>query len=211
MKKLLVFALLCCASAHAVEPAYEGHLGNPEEPALRPFKWALSGIGALFYQTGKSFRDGNMNTPIVGSAETLRGLGIGTIELGESTYNGLVYKPLMDHKEFMRTHKANKIVDEDLLLRNVRDGVSTQILYPVVKLNDHYPAESDEKVEIRLERAKQEREAREAARAERDPLKNLSRTERAQMRTVPERATHGLSKKDDYSGNLLKLAKKNAK
>ncbi len=207
MKKWLIAALCCCTSASAVEPAYVGPMGNPEEPALRPIKWALNGVGALFYQTGKGFRDGNMNTPVLGSAETLRGLGIGTIELGESTYNGLVYKPLTDRKEYKKTHRLNKRVDEDLLLRNVRDGASSLILYPAVKLNDHYPAENDAKKEARLEKAKETREARKEAAEKRDPHKHLTRVERAQLRNVPERAEKSLSKKEDYSGNLLKLAK----
>ncbi|MFM1921173.1 MAG: hypothetical protein RLZZ303_2807 [Candidatus Hydrogenedentota bacterium] len=209
MKKLLLLGTLCvgCATAGAVQPAYVGEFGNPEEPALRPIKWAISGVGALFFQTGKAFRDGNMNTPVLGTPETLRGAGIGAIELGESIYNGMVYKPLTDYREFKKTHRVNKRINEDLLLRNVRDAASTLWYYPSVKKNDHYPAESDEKVAIRLERAQQTREAREAASAKRDPYAHLSRRERAQMRHVPDRATHSLNKKSDMSGNLLKLAR----
>lgn len=207
MKKWLVLGILCVGSASAVQPAYVGEFGNPEEPALRPFKWAISGVGALFFQTGKAFRDGNMNTPVLGTPETLRGLGIGTIELGESVYNGLVYKPLVDYSEFKKTHRVNHRINEDLLLRNVRDLASAGWYYPSLKRNDHYPVESDQKVAIRLERAEATRDARAAASASRDPYVELTRRERAQMRHVPDRAAHGISKKKETTGNLLKLAR----
>lgn len=209
MKHWLTVGVLLAAAlgaqAEVVQPAYEGKLGNPEEPALRPYKWALSGIGALFYQTGKHFRDGNMGTPVLGTVNTLRGAGVGSIELGESVYNGLVYRPLVDHKEFKKLHRANRAIDNDLLARNVRDGLSTGLWYPLLKFNDHYPMEDEEKVQARIAAARAKREAQQAAQEARRTDKHLSAVERAQVSRNPERAARGAGKKKDLEGNLLKL------
>lgn len=208
----LVVAAAACASADVVQPAYSGPLGNPEEPAMRPYKWALSGIGALFYQTGKHFRDGNMGTPVLGTVNTFRGAGVGAIELGESVYNGMVFKPLVDHEEFKKLHRANTAIDKDLLARNVRDGLSTGLvwwpLYPTLKFTDHYPAEDEEKVQARIAAARAKREAAQAAQEARQENRHLTQTEQAQVGRNPERAARGADKKKDLTGNLLKLGKK---
>ncbi|MBI1317979.1 MAG: hypothetical protein GC168_03385 [Candidatus Hydrogenedens sp.] len=203
---LIALAALAVAPAWSVEPTTTDSFGNPEEPAMRIYKWVANGVLAVPYQTLKGLRDGNMNTPVVGSVEALRGAGIGVIELGNQSWNGLLFAPL-EKDEFKQTHKWNEVIDNELLLRNVRDAASTLPLYPVQKLVDKKPAESDEKVRIRLDNAEEIREKRAAAAQERDPYQNLDRRERAQMRYVPGRAEHGLSKKQDTTGNLLKLAK----
>jgi hypothetical protein len=208
MRVITIFALAALVSAPAwsLEPKTQDAFGNPEEPAMRIYKWVGSGVLALPYQALIGLRDGNMNTPVLGTVEGLRGTAIGAIELGNQTWNGLMYKPIGKH-EYKQTHGWNEYIDNEALLRNVRDAGSAQLLYPVQKLVDKKPAESDEKVVIRLENARQVREEREAAAKARDPLANLDRRERAQMRYVPERAAHGLNKKQDTTGNLLKMAK----
>ena len=179
---------------------------------MRPYKWALSGIGAVFFQTGKHFRDGNMATPVLGTVNTFRGAGVGAIELGESVYNGMVFKPIVDYDEYKKIHRLNAAIDRDLLARNVRDGLSTGLvwwpLYPALKLNDHYPLEDEEKVQGRIAAARAKREASEAAYQARQEKKQLTDIETAQVGRNPERAERGAEKKKDLTGNLLKLGKK---
>ena len=209
MRYFIAFALVfsTLGAASAVEPVTTDSFGNPEEPAVRPYKWAIQGIGALFFQTFKGLRDGNMNTPVLGSVEAGRGVGIGTIELGNQVWKGMLFAPMED-KEYKRTHEWNEVMEKDDLTREVRDFVFTAgVGYPRLKRNDWYPAESDEKVRVRLDNAEEIREKREQARKARNPQPNLDRREKAQIRYVGNRASYGLEKKQDTTGNLLKLAK----
>ncbi len=124
-KLLAAFVLvsLIAGIAQAVEPAYTGHLGNPEEPAMRPYKWMVRGLAALVYQTGKAFKDGNEKYPIVGSVYTFRGLRKGIVELERSQWRGLcgANDRTAPYKE---TGKANAYIEDDFLLRNVADGLT---------------------------------------------------------------------------------------
>ena len=100
-RTVLLFAgmgILAMGAAFGVEAAYEGDLGNAEEPALRPYKWVWHGAKSLVYQTGKSFKEGNMKTPVLGTVETGRGLRRGAVELAESTYRGGVFAPVPREK-----------------------------------------------------------------------------------------------------------------
>ncbi len=105
-------------------PRYTGPLGNPEEPALRPYKWFLRGFQSFFYQTGKAFVNGNNDFPIVGSVYAFRGMRVGAVELNRSIWTGmsganLKTTPQSGYKE---TGKMNKVIEQDPLLRNVADA-----------------------------------------------------------------------------------------
>lgn len=109
--------------AFAVEPAYTGHLGNPEEPALRPYKWLARGLAALVYQTGTAFKEGNRDFPIVGSVYAFRGLRRGLVEFERSQWRGFcgANNRTAPYKE---TGKANAYIEEDFLLRNAADALT---------------------------------------------------------------------------------------
>jgi len=207
--------------ARAVEPAYVGHMGNPEEPALRPYKWMWHGVKSLVYQTGNSFVRGNMHFPVLGTAETGRGLRRGSFEMVESTYRGSVFAiPPQEKGAYKELGSMNQYIEEDLLLRNSTDFAFTLYAYPALKYVDHYPLEDDEKVDIRLDRAKtirQERleaqearrntEARRAADARGEEVVPVSRVKRAQRNYIGERADYGSERRKDGRGNLLRLAR----
>ena len=117
MKRTLLLVLtvtfLTPFAAMAVEPAYFGQFGNAEEPALRPYKWMWRGVKALFYQTGHGFVHGNMRTPVLGTAETFRGLRKGTFELSESTYRGLSFAPVPPKGDYKKLSSFNEMIDGD--------------------------------------------------------------------------------------------------
>lgn len=211
MQLVFVLALIAARAAWAVEPAYEGKYGNPEEPALRPYKWIFRGTGALFYQTGKGFKDGNMATPVLGTVETGRGLRKGTAELLESTWKGAQFAPVPPKGDYKETRNANARIDSEPFIRNMNDFAFTLPAYPILKLNDHYPLEDDQKVSIRNERARQVRAERKAAQAAREaarkPDEDVPGWKKAQQQYIGEQANYGAEKKKDYRGNLLKLAK----
>jgi len=170
MKKLVLIGvgcalLLAVVPAFAVQPSYRGPLGNPEEPALRPYKWVWHGLKSFVYQTKESFVRGNMNTPVVGSVETLRGVRRGSFEMVESTYRGGVFAPLPPRNThaYRELGMFNTYAESDWLLRNTSDFLFTWYLFPVLKVVDHYPVEDDVKVQIRLERAEEIRDARRAS------------------------------------------------
>lgn len=208
---LLVLLTLCIAlpcAADVVQPTYTGEYGNPEEPALRPYKWMVRGVKALFYQTGKGFADGNMATPVLGTVNTGRGLRKGTAEALESTWKGSMFAPVPEDRDYKELRNANIRIEDDPFWRNATDAAFTWYLYPVLKFNDHYPVENEEKVLIRKQRAKVIRAERRAAWDARiEGTQPESKVRRAQIHYVGERATYDLDKKQDYKGNILKLVK----
>lgn len=198
------FALMPAIAATAVEPAYVGEYGNPEEPALRPYKWMWRGVKALFYQTGHGFKHGNMRTPVLGTAETFRGLRKGTFELGESLYHGLAFAPVPPKGSYKETMRLNEMVDNEKARSNFSDLVFSVYAFPVLKFVDYHPAENENRVKIREERARATREAQDKAEAARKP--EMEPLERAQREYLGDRYPKN-SKKNTGRGNLLKLAK----
>lgn len=192
-------------SAQVVQPKRTGALGNPEEPALRPYKWLWYGAKGLVYQTGHSFVRGNMKTPVVGSVDTSRGLGRGMVDLGESGYRGLTFAELPERDAYRQPARANAVMDEDMLGRNVRDAAFSWYAYPVVKAHDRWSIESEEEVSHRLEHAANIRDARREAGTK--PQVVESDVYRAQQRYIGKRATYGIERRQTGTGNLLKLAK----
>jgi hypothetical protein len=212
MRALLILAILVAAAAPsmAVEPAYTGPFGNAEEPALRPYKWLWHGTKAFFHHIGDGFIRGNMNRPVVGSPEALRGLRKGTVDLGESMFKGINFAPKPDQDEFKELGDLNQILQDDMLLRNASDAAFSMQYFPAIKANDWAPWEDDEIVERRLEKAeeirKERKEAEEAREAAREKEME-SRVDRAQRHYVGDRVDQGRKNKDDGRGNLLRLGR----
>ncbi len=118
---LTLFCLgLVAGSSYAIEPAYTGQLGNPEEPALRPYKWFWRGAKALVYQTGTEFKEGNRDFPIVGTAYAFRGLRRGLVEWERSLWRGMAgsNNRTVHYKD---VGPVNEYIEEDFLLRNAAD------------------------------------------------------------------------------------------
>ena len=191
---LATLAFVCMSAAYAVQPAYFGPMGNAEEPALRPYKWIWRGLKALGYQPVKAFEKGNLKTPVLGSIETLRGVRKGAIELGESAFRGLTYTAPPSKGHYKGLGAVNTVIDSDLLLRNVADGLTT--IYPVQKVIDHYPVQGEDTQLAIEKKARAVRQARKEAARERA---------RARERYLGDRMV--VNKPAPYTGNLLKLAR----
>lgn len=114
--------IVCCCGAWAIEPSHYGKLGNPEEPATRPYKALWRGLKALKYQTGHSFKSGNEKMPVVGTVEGFRGVRRGLIELGASTYRGMAgqYPAPVDELSW-----SNQKIEEDRRRAALADLPST--------------------------------------------------------------------------------------
>jgi len=201
---VLVIAALP-AFPDAVEPQYEGIYGNPETPALRPYKWLWHGVKSLFYHTGKSFAKGNMGTPVLGSVEGLRGLRKGTVELGESAFKGALFTPVPQKNYYKGLHNANETIGDEPFLKNLSDFAFSLPFFPLMKVLDEHPGISDDKVDILWSRAERTREARREAREARKPA--LPRVKAAQKRYLGDRAEFDNREQAEGRGNLLKLAK----
>ncbi|MBI2431948.1 MAG: hypothetical protein HYV26_03670 [Candidatus Hydrogenedentes bacterium] len=214
---------LLAGVAGALEPEYTGQFGYAEEPALRPYKWFWVGVKSFGYQTKMGFVRGNMNFPVVGSIETVRGIRKGAIDLGENTWNGILYRSVPPKGYHKIQGDANNYIESDMLLRNASDFIASALVlrwyyWPVQKLVDYAPLESDEKVQIRLEQAEEVRQARrkaEAIRQEQRKLEDETPVEEAQRAYLDNPALYGSAKDEDkvkarqreekYTGNLLKL------
>lgn len=205
---IVAVAALGAPATFAVEPAYKGPLGNNEEPATRPYKWLYRGLKSLVFHTGDQLVDGNLHTPVLGTAQGLRGLRRGTVELGESAYRGAVYAPPPPRSDYKNLGRANTIIEKDLALRNGSDFLFSWYFFPAQKVVDHYPLEGDTKVDLRKREARETRSDRGAAadvRSPRDPAE--SSVKRAQRSYIGDRADYGTKKTASGRGNLMKLAR----
>ncbi|MBN2312068.1 MAG: hypothetical protein JXR94_24025 [Candidatus Hydrogenedentes bacterium] len=117
-----ILAVFLVSAAGAVEPAYKGKLGNPEEPATRVYKAFWRGCKAMKYQTVKAAKEGNEKVPGWGYVQALRGVRRGTVELASSTYFGMAGRRPDDVEAIS---KANEYIDkeEHKRLRTVADGL----------------------------------------------------------------------------------------
>lgn len=198
----LLFAVTCSA----IEPAYVGPLGNAEEPALRPYKWFWRGITAFAHQTKEKFIEGNMNTPILGTVETTRGVRNGSTELVYSFWKGILFScPPQQPKFYQEKTELTNRVEADDVWRNVTDLMFSGPAFPVLVTLDHVYMESDSKVQERLENARETREARKQARKAREI--ELNPVEKAQQNYLGDRFVVKQDKHKKYPKNLLKLAK----
>lgn len=214
---MILALLLLGGTSHAssnsdvIESAYTGQFGNREETALRPYKWMWHGAKSLVYHTVYSFNRGNMKTPFFGSAEGLRGLRRGTVELGESTFRGANFaEPPHTPRQkatIREIQTVNEVIERDIALRNTSDFLFSWYFFPLIKLNDHYPLEDDEKVDERLREARDIRQARREGQAARTVEIEETEVERAQRHYVPDRVEAGAKRNKEYRGNLLNLAR----
>ncbi|MCL4217513.1 MAG: hypothetical protein KJ052_10990 [Candidatus Hydrogenedentes bacterium] len=120
---VLLIGGLVSISAMAVDPAYNGkEFGNPEEPAMRPYKWFLRGVASVVYFPARAFVQGNADYPILGTANTFKGLRVGLVEWNVSVWNGLMGSQVRPYKV---PGKTNFVIQEDWLLRNTADAAAT--------------------------------------------------------------------------------------
>ncbi|MCP4639471.1 MAG: hypothetical protein GY851_03520 [bacterium] len=124
----IVFAvtLMVATASFAIEPAYTGKLGNPEEPATRPYKAMWRGMKAMHYHTVKSFEEGNKKVPGWGSVEMFRGMRRGAVEFADSTYRGMAGEQAPPVKQEC---KVNKALDRDPVTRGISDGIHTSLVF----------------------------------------------------------------------------------
>lgn len=161
---LVVFAV---GTAAAVPPAYYGPMGNPEEPAMRPYKWFFHGIKAIMHHPVTKFNQANSVYPGIGTLEAWRGAREGAIDFGESAYHGLICSIPPESNAYKETGKANAFIDGDPLLSTVADLPTLPL-----KAIDPHPAALRERMELVEKHAQKVREARRLGRAERAGVAN---------------------------------------
>ncbi len=199
---LAATSVIAAGAAFAVDPAYNGPMGNPEEPALRPVKNVWQGIKSLVYRPVRSFGKGNLKTPVLGSAEAFRGLRRGLVGCGELTVEGVLCSVPPRDDEYKELGKVNNILEEDIMLRNAADFVvSMGVFWPVQKVVDHYPVHNEARREAIERRAKAIRKIREKAEEEAEK-REKSRVSRAQEAYLGDRAR--INDKPFGKGNILK-------
>ncbi len=219
---VMVIAVLIGGASHAVPPQYVGPLGNPDEPALRPYKALWQGTKAIVHRSVKSFVQGNAKIPVLGSAETFRGVRRGVIDCAEYTYRSMQGSRPPRGQEYKAPGSMNDAIENDLFLRNISDfaagGAVLELtlgeelaagaigIWTAQKAADHYPVQHEDKREAREDHAKEVREARKGRReAAAKPARPESPVERAQRRYLGKRRVE--NKKPIGAGNLLELAR----
>lgn len=221
MQILLVAGILLGlgGTSAATPPAYEGPLGNPEEPALRPYKALWQGAKALVHRSSHCFVEGNLKTPVVGSVEVLRGVRQGAVDCLEYSYRGMQGSVPPRGDEYKQPGKANTVIEDDMLLRNASDlavgigvmrigsqaGCAADALgaYAVQKGVDRWPVQGDVERQAQRKQAKLVRESRKAAAQKRQPAE--SRVEKARRAYLGRR--YPVNRKANAAGSFLKLGR----
>ena len=154
--------MLLAGVCQAVEPAYQGPLGNNEEPALRPYKWMAQGLLSLVYHTGERIGHGNMKTPVIGTVEGFRGLRRGSLKMAESTWHGMLGAPLppKGSKDYKELGLLNRRLESEKVAKNAGDFAFSWWYFPVLKVVDTFPMETETQVAARKVNAEAVREAR---------------------------------------------------
>ena len=201
------------AVCYAIEPAHEGRLGNPEEPALRPYKWAWHGMKALGYHTWRTFKRGNIRTPVLGTVEVCRGVRRGTVELGESTARGSLFTPMPAKGSYKKFGVLNQKIEDEWLIQALCDLGFSGPAYPVLVAHDHNPLRSEADVNDVEDAAREKREARREGRQPQP--EDQTRVSHAMREYIGVRASYGKAEKKHTEkkrirgarGNLMRLAK----
>jgi len=81
-------------TASAVPPAYGGQFGNPEEPALRPVKWAWLGFTSFFTNVHAGLKKGVYQDPAAMTCEGAKGTVVGGGSFVSHVASGLTYAPV---------------------------------------------------------------------------------------------------------------------
>jgi len=217
---LLVAGMLVAGSVYAVGPAYEGPMGNPEEPALRPYKWMWRGVKALAYHPVVALGSGNRKTPGLGMVDVFRGLRVGAVEFNESLVKGILCSEPPEAGDYKNIGNANAFLAEDVLFRNLADlgtagavfssAAGAAAIWLGQKMVDHHPVHSVEYQEKLKKNEQMLRDARKRSRTE-------PATGAEQGGTPPPgkdadastatRIPHEPRPLDRHTGNLLKLGR----
>lgn len=213
----IVMVAACGTAFGVVEAAYTGPYGNPEEPALRPYKWFHHGGKSLVFHVFDRLKHGNLKTPVIGTVEVGRGVRRGVFALGESLYKGSVFAPPPGANAYRELGAVNTAVEEDWRTLNFSDFAFTWAAFPVMKVCvDHYPLVPEEKVQEHLERAREIREERREAFLQRRERAKERLSQRPALEETPPLDEKGPSAQPTDSapvedrqlrGNLLRLAK----
>lgn len=115
---VLITLGLISGLAAAVEPAYKGQFGNPEEPALRPVKWCWHGTKALFHHTFIHFRDMRKNGLKDSVGETPRGLRRGAVDFAQAAYKGSVHARLPEKKAYRELSHWNQMLERQEFMQH---------------------------------------------------------------------------------------------
>ncbi len=105
-------------------PSQKGDWEKIEEPALRPYKALLRGVGAFGYQSLRGFVEGNEKFPVLGSVEVFRGMRRGTIEFVSCTTMGLAGASSLSYRTL---GKANRTIEDDPGLNFMADVTASAI------------------------------------------------------------------------------------
>jgi len=190
--------LLWAQSSFAIEPAYSGPLGNPEEPAMRPYKWLWSGLKSLVYHPVVAFEQGNRKIPGLGSVEVFRGIRRGSVELDESAFRGILCTRPPASDQYKKLGRANTAIEAEPLLSSVTDLLAPNLV-------DAHPVTTAEERTAMEVKAKADRETRKrdaAAPASKGRGAGMTALERARKEYVGERAE--INRKPPLTGNVLR-------
>ena len=198
---LAVCVLLLAREASAIEPAYSGSLGNPEEPALRPYKWMWHGVKSFMYQPIAALEQGNRKIPGIGSVQLIRGARRGSIELGEGVFRGLAGERPPACNQYKSLGQVNATIDTEPFLRSVADLVAPEIVdaHPVTTPEERAAMDAKVKVDKAARASALAAQKCESVRCKESAVK------RARRNYVGERAD--INTRPPMTGNLLRLAR----
>jgi hypothetical protein len=203
---ILLLTVVCAGIAAAVPPTYTGQFGNPEEPALRPIKWAWVGVKSLVQSTKDGLASGVEKDPASMVGEGAVGAVKGTGSLVLSVHRGIVGAPLPPRRD------AKSLPYEEAAMVVINNGTGKDACCPQQCGNCGSDQEAAKKPDPGAEFRKPAPSTVLAPEAEAGPgakplVSEESNVEKAQRNYVPVQAGYRSDRHSDASGNLLKRAK----
>ncbi len=198
---ILLLAVVCTGAASAVPPAYNGPLGNAEEPALRPVKWTWLGVKSLVQSTKDGLASGVEKDPASMAGEGALGAAKGSGSLATHVGKGIVGAPLppkQDAKSLSYEQAAMVIIN------NETDKGKTEPQQSEPSADSGQP---DPAAKLRAPAPSTVLPAAEPATAAKPVVVPESDVEKAQRKYVPVQTSYRSNRRTDGTGNLLNLAK----
>ena len=184
-------------TASAVPPAYEGQFGNPEEPALRPVKWAWLGFTSFFTNVHAGLKKGVYQDPAAMTYEGAKGAAAGGGSFVSHVASGLTYAPVPRRGKSSMTYEqaAMMVIEKETAKACPQEQPCCEADKACEEASAPKPAPStvlpttDPKAETP------------AFRIEESPV------QKAQRRYAPVETSYRSKQRPQGKGNLLKLAK----
>jgi hypothetical protein len=213
--------------AYSIEPSHYGKYGNPEEPAMRPYKALWRGLKAFKYQVNNTVKEGERKAGTTGGQiQFFRGVRRGLVEIGASTYMGMAGSYPTPVEEL---HPANVAIEQDARTAALADIPSTVAIFGLLQTGsvgmvfgpgavtvaqrevDRHAMTEEERDAVAAAARKTRLQNWPAAATERDEPRPAGLKYAGPWKVSEEAAKAGIVEQSPYSGDMIKKARRSGR